>query len=396
MQKNKKNITVAIVVVILLVTALIFDNVRTAPKGKSYLGSMLALSDEEDEDDDKEEEKEEDEDEDGDEKGDENEDADEDKDEDEAEKKEAEKAKEAQKKAAEAAKEVKKKEAEKTKEAQQKMTEKDGEDDEDDDKNELEENDEDEDEDEAEDEESVTREIVNNADGSTIETIIKTEEDEIKTIVITRDQNGNIIERKVTESEDGKEEIKTTAYDVYGKKLSEIEIKTVDGKTIKIEAQEGDQKVRYETESGNLVIDYEDDDGEEFNEEDDEIKIKVVGDAFELKKKDVKIKINFPMEVDGETGQIYVVTPNGKVELKAMPDIIAQKAQDAGLDNISKFELKIDGNKVKYEVNGTQTEKFLGLVRVKIKSTYQYDSENGELLGEAQSFWQGVLIFLSF
>lgn len=344
------------------------------------------------------------------------EDGDEDKDEDESnddsDKEAAEKDEEKTKKDAEKQKELKKKESEKTKKEQKKISGVEDDDDSNEDEDEADDADgEDEDEDEVDDADSedenadekdedevenVTRQTITNTNGTTTETITKTEGAEIKTIAITRDQNGNIIERKVAEKEGGKQEVKTIGLDIYGKKLSEVEMKTVDGKVVKIEAKEGSQKVKYETDEDDLVIDYDDDEDEEFDEEGDEIRIKTEGNAFGLKKKEVEIKVNFPMEVDGETGKIYIVTPNGKVELKAMPDVIKQKAQDAGMDSISKLELKAEDNKLKYEVEGTKDKKFLGVFKIKIKSTQQYNPESGNLLSETQSLWENILESLSF
>ena len=54
-------------------------------------------------------------------------------------------------------------------------------------------------------------------------------------------------------------------------------------------------------------------------------KIKIEGKNFKVSHMGYGVSANFPMEVDNETGKIYVVTPNGKVELKSMPDVIFAK-----------------------------------------------------------------------
>ena len=280
--------------------------------------------------------------------------------------------------------------------------------------------------------EAVAKNTVTNPDGTTTETTTITEDDETKVIVITRDASGRILERKVTETdlEDGKEETKTTTYtydangnllekkvaktetengktetktttyDIYGKKLSEIKIKTVDGKMLKVKVKDGSEvtKAKYNQEEEEMEVEIEDDDADDIDEVEPEkiAKIKVEGKNFKVSHMGYGVSANFPMEVDNETGKIYVVTPNGKVELKSMPDVIFAKARAKyGMDTVEKMEIKVKKNKVVYEIAGQKEDRFLGVFKVKIKTTLNFNPETGGYLSKSQSFWGSILDFFS-
>ena len=203
-----------------------------------------------------------------------------------------------------------------------------------------------------------------------------------------------------TETEKGKTETKTTTYDIYGKKLSEIEIKTVDGKMLKVKVKDGSEvtKAKYNQEEEEMEVEIEDDDADDIDEVEPEkiAKIKVEGKNFKVSHMGYGVVANFPMEVDNETGKIYVVTPNGNVELKSMLDVIAAKAKAKyGLDTVEKMEIKVKKNKVVYEIAGQKEDRFLGVFKVKIKTTLNFNPETGGYLSKSQSFWGSILDFFS-
>ncbi len=251
--------------------------------------------------------------------------------------------------------------------------------------------------------EEKTRQVVQNPDGTVTEIIREREKDgTIEVKYILRDKDGNILEKREGEYDpkEGEEEMKVTTYDVYGKKLREVKIETQDGKVVEVKVKEdsGASRVKYDVESRTLEIrsrgTYKGD--EEAEETYDKVIIRAVGDDFVLTRKGAGVKVNYPLTVDNETGDISVKTPIGEVTLKAMPDTIVQTVRDRnGLDVVESVDLVSD-NGLQYVVSGKRQEKLLGLFDVEIPLEVKFDAATGTFRSVEQGFWSKALDLLSF
>lgn len=250
-----------------------------------------------------------------------------------------------------------------------------------------------------------TRTTITNSDGTVTEIRREIENGKVKIKSVTRDANGFKIEEKESESENGKEESKVKTFS-SGKKLSEVELKTEDGKKLELKVKEGEEssRVRFNVEKNELEIKSEDEslaedtapESEDEPESESSLKIKAVGNNFVLTRNGTFVNSHFPMVVDTTTGQVSVSTPNGLVELKAMPDTIVQKAL-ANVPTVS--DVSIDTNTttpVIYKVSGQKSEKLLGVFTLSIPSSVVYDATTGDFIKSEQSFITRILDLFSF
>lgn len=264
---------------------------------------------------------------------------------------------------------------------------------------------EDEDEDEADDEdedenEVVTKTTVNNPDGTRTEVTTKVDGDETKVTELTYDQNGNLIMKKQTEQEGVKGEVKTTTYDIYGNKLSQVEMKTLDGQIIKIESddeEDGDDaeadgvEMKYDAQNQRLIIESEQGDAES------RLVIAVDGDNFTITQAGYRAAADFPMTVDEATGAITIQTSAGPIALKALPGTIVQSALNSGEINvISGTDIEESDHKIVYTLTGTKFEKLLGIFTVEIPVEVEYDGQSGQFMDSSTSFFSGILDIFSF
>ncbi len=381
MKKIKKMPWLIIILAILFVTGLSFSRSFFSQLSNSVKTPSVLGEEDEDEDDEEDEKDEKDEDDEEDEKDEKDEDDEED--------------------------EKDEKDDDDDKDEDEDKDHNEDEEDEKDEADEDDEKDEDEDEDENEDndfygdeddeDEIVKRETVKNADGTTTEKITKIDGDETEIKEITYDQNGNIIMIKETETEkDGKTEIEVKTFDIYGNRLGEYELKTKDGKVVKVQVEEdglGESKVKFDAKNETLIIKTS---GAPGNDSSSYLRIKTSGENFILTRSGRQAVSNFPMTVDEATGRVLVRTAAGNIELRILPDTIIQSAQNkGGLDIVQGAELS-DDKGLKYVISGTKTEKFFGVFTVEIPAVLTYDAQTGSYVRSDQPFFSKVLDLFSF
>ena len=250
---------------------------------------------------------------------------------------------------------------------------------------------EDENELEDKDDEDETRETITNPDGTTTEIRRKTDGDETKVEFRTFDAAGNKIMVEKFESKEGEEKSRVKTYDETGTKLTDLRLETEDGKEIEFRVKEGEtelSRVKFDAEDQKLII--------RTNDEANSLTIKISGGNFVLTRGGINALSNFPITIDDETGQIFVETPNGNIELKVMPDSIIERAQlaDAAVVN-EDLELSSE-DKLEYKLAGAKSEKLLGIFQVRIPSQLIYSAETGEFLKSEQGFITRVLDLFSF
>lgn len=145
---------------------------------------------------------------------------------------------------------------------------------------------------------------------------------------------------------------------------------------VQTENQEQERE-NYETEDGEQVLFQLNLNNEG---EDSELKIRKndAGDTF-IEQGDAKVKANFPMSIDAETGIVTITNPNGKeIELKETPSaVLAKVLDDKLIDDVEEVELVSgEGDQVRYEFKGTNTKKFLWLFRISAPITASVNAED--------------------
>ena len=244
-------------------------------------------------------------------------------------------------------------------------------------------------------EKQKTKQTITNPDGTTSEVRREVEKDgEIKVEIRTFDAEGNKIMVEKYESGDGEEKSRVKTYDATGTKLSDFRFKTEDGKELELRVKEGDvelQRVKFNVDKNELIVRTGDE---------SRIRIRTDQNNFVVSREGANAISKFPISIDDATGEIFVKTPAGDVQLKAMPDTIVQKAQVSDdLDVVEGVELNTQDDKasnLEYVVTGTKSEKLLGVFALNIPSSLIYDAQTGEFVRNDQGFVTRILNLFSF
>ena len=243
--------------------------------------------------------------------------------------------------------------------------------------------------------EQKTRQTVVNTDGTTSEIRREVKKDgEIKMEVRTFDAEGNKIMVEKYESGDGKEKSRVKTYDATGTKLSDFRFKTEDGKELELRVKEGDtelQRVKFNVDKNELIVRTGDE---------SRVRIRTNKDNFVISREGINAISKFPISVDDATGEVFVKTPAGDIQLKAMPDTIVQKAQASDdLDDVKSLSLNTQSDEalnLEYVVTGTKSEKLLGVFALNIPSSLVYDTQTGGFVRNEQGFVTRILDLVSF
>ncbi|OGC53345.1 hypothetical protein A3D91_02965 [candidate division WWE3 bacterium RIFCSPHIGHO2_02_FULL_38_14] len=262
-------------------------------------------------------------------------------------------------------------------------------------------------EDEFEESESETKtlERVENSNGTISFIKREIEGDKVKIEIKTYDANGNLVGKSKVEQEGSKKsESNIREFNAIGTLLKSFELKTEDGNELKLKIKEAVSptlatKVKYDLFEQEIELELEDEDEVEESTGSqpqalNTLRIRAKNDKFELRQGGTKVLTNFPITIDPVTGQLFVTTPNGLVELKEMPDVIVQKAT-ANLDTTQSVDLD-SIKKLEYKFVGTRSEKLLGLFPITIPVTAYYDAQTGNLVEEQISLLNKILALISF
>lgn len=216
--------------------------------------------------------------------------------------------------------------------------------------------------------------------------------------------------------DDGKSETKIRSGNLR------IEIKVENGRTVTKVKNENDEEVELEDEEEDELF-------EEFEDEleDDDIELATGSAQLGFIQKGNKVRTNFPLSVNLQTGELFVSTPAGEKVVAVLPDVAIANMIAAGIITrtqtpqsppsveppggtesatpSSTVAPTVEGasigleefeGKVVYKIDGVKDEKFAGFVPVSIKVKAIVSAENGELLDINQGFLTRLLDLLSF
>lgn len=247
-------------------------------------------------------------------------------------------------------------------------------------------------------EETKTVETVVNTDGTTSEIKRESSNGETEVEIRTFDSSGRLLEtRKVETEKEGQQEVEVKTFGPLGNVLKEMKLETEQGE-VDLSIKEGElniSKVEYDPAEGVLEVKAGDEgtaDGQ------NKLKIKALGNNFRLERAGIGVLTNFPLTVNDDTGEVFVQTPAGEVNLKAMPDTIVQKARLADkIDEVDEVTLASEETaELEYVLSGTKAEKLLGVFNLQIPVQLVYDAQAGEFVKSNQSFVSRLLDLFSF
>lgn len=165
------------------------------------------------------------------------------------------------------------------------------------------------------------------------------------------------------------------------------EIRKAEPRNIKVEQE---IEIEEEDESDDSVNDeqakVEDETETEFEQESEVASIGGTVNRFKLKIKTRTV-----------AGKTIVETASGEVEVEKDPDDTINELVEGGLiDEPTSFEAKVNNReKVEFEIQGTDSKRFLGIFKVVIPKTLTVSSETGEVVSTNQNAWSRILSLLS-
>lgn len=244
--------------------------------------------------------------------------------------------------------------------------------------------------------------------GPARETRIETKTGEGRTKIKTSPQKTKIEVRNEqgrfeTKVEEGREETKIRTGNLR------IEIK-----------REGDQVVTRIKNEEDEEVELEDDDEDElFREIEDELEEDGIRLATESAQPGFvqdgrRVRTNFPLSVNAETGELIVSTPAGDKVVAVLPDVAIANMISAGVLTRVIFEqppaeestssaaeagaielISVDDHPV-YLITGVKSQEFLGLIPVNIRVKTVVSASDGQLLDVEQGILARALDLLSF
>lgn len=152
---------------------------------------------------------------------------------------------------------------------------------------------------------------------------------------------------------------------------------------IEIEEEDSDSNDDQSNEDESI----EDEDVEtEFEEESETISADGTVNKFKLKIKTRTV-----------AGKTVIETASGEVEVEKDPDEAINELVASGIiDEPVSFEAKVNNReKVEFEIQGTDSKRFLGIFKIVIPKLITVSSETGEVVSTNQNAWSRILSLLS-
>lgn len=226
--------------------------------------------------------------------------------------------------------------------------------------------------------------------------------------------NSNSTQSVLSESDENKEDEKKEEKVEEKKEVRNEERKQEEkksGETIRIE----DKRTRVKIEVKNRVsnrneIKIEDDDIDEVeiddeNELDDETETEDEDETESEFEEESEVaspdgSVNrFKLKIKTRTtaGKTIIETASGEVEVENDPeDTVNDLVENGLIDNPTTIEVKEnEREKVEFEIQGTDSKKFLGIFEVVIPKTITVSSETGEVVSTNQNVWSRIISLLS-
>ncbi len=143
-------------------------------------------------------------------------------------------------------------------------------------------------------------------------------------------------------------------------------------------------------------IEIENDEAEVSNEIEDEFESEFEQESETASADGTVNKFKLKLKTRTVAGKTIVETEAGEVEVENNPDEVINNLVSAGLlDNPTSFEAKTNNNSVEFEIQGTESKKFLGIIDVVIPKMLTISSETGEVVSMNQNVWSRILSLLS-
>lgn len=228
-----------------------------------------------------------------------------------------------------------------------------------------------------------------------------------------------------TESEDEKQ--KTEIETADGQK---IKTKTENDGTTKIEIENGTVKLKYSVVNGQVVLNAENEDGEEVEIEDDELEelendveneledddIRLVSTAdnqLALTQNQIAALTNFPLSINVETKELIITTPGGQKVVTVLPGEAVQNLLATGIINSIETppsdittqdqlgtltgvaEIETRDNEIVYKIKGKKTHRIFGIIPVTTPVTAFVSTDTGLTVAKQQSILTNTIDFLS-
>ena len=142
---------------------------------------------------------------------------------------------------------------------------------------------------------------------------------------------------------------------------------------------------------------------EDKDEDEDEVEVK---EEVEIKDEvEDEVESEFEQEIeteteaasaDGKVNKFKLKVKEKTVDSKKVEDTVNNLVDDNVLDTPISYEVKTDEkNVVKYEVQGTEDKRFLGIFKVVLPKMLTVSATTGEVISSDQNIWTRFLSFLS-
>lgn len=227
------------------------------------------------------------------------------------------------------------------------------------------------------------------------------------------------------ESEDEKQETEIETAD--GQK---IKTKIEDDGTTKIEIENGTVTLKYSIVNGQVVLNVENEDGEEVEIEDDELEalenevedelgdddirlVPTTDNQLALTQNQIAAFTDFPLSINVETKELTITTPAGQKVVTVLPDEAVQNLLATGIINSIEtpptdiaaqdqlgtltgvVEIETRGNEIVYKIQGKKTHRMLGIIPVTTPVTAFVSTDTGLTVAKQQSILTNVIDLLS-
>ncbi len=168
---------------------------------------------------------------------------------------------------------------------------------------------------------------------------------------------------------------------------------------VRVEKKEDKEKLELEVDEEELgdqdELEIEDEDG------DDDVKLATgEGKMVEIRHRETKAQTELPISVNVATRAMTVTTPAGVKTVSVLPNaavtnMLAGRFAGSVASGSGSVQIKMDGNRLVYEIETQSEEMLLGLVPVKIARKVKISAENGATLGQTEDFFNRILDILS-
>lgn len=181
-----------------------------------------------------------------------------------------------------------------------------------------------------------------------------------------------------------------------------IKTKVEDNGAAKIEVEQRDLKLKYETEKEQTKLEVENEQNKKVDNklEDEGIKISTESGKPTITKNKVTASTDFPLSVDANTHQLIVTTPAGQKAVTVLPDQAVQNmvgaSSSAILSNLSNpIKLEFKDNEMVYELKGEKKFRIFGIIPVSTSTTAYVSAQSGNLVEQEQSLLTKLIKLIS-